>query len=445
VGGVPLSDDCPQRSEAAGLRVLFINTVYSGGGAERSARELMEGVAAAGAETTMLVSARRGNEPPAVRGVRWAHERVFRPVERRLRRPLDWAHLGSRLALRRVTRASFDVVHLHNLHGGWISLRAVADLARRVPCVWTLHDEWAPTGGLAYDLSALGGEYVERARRSPGNELLFGETALAARYRHFIHGSLPRPEVVISPSAYLMDLAARSGRFPGARLVNLPYGLTMQHMPEASVSQREARQRFAGIGPDDRVVLLMAAHFKSLFKGLPAAVDALRTLPADAFKVLLVGGAGEGVAQQIRQRVVQTGYLKDDRAVASAFRAADLTLVPSIADNFPYVALESLACERPLVTFQVGGLTEIVGRDERGLGVTPFDTAQLGRRVMTLLDGPELRARLGEAGRRWVVERCDTGRWVAAHLEVYRDATERFNIRQTAGDSGVAVAPAAGM
>jgi glycosyltransferase involved in cell wall biosynthesis len=418
------------------VRILYINPAYTGGGAERSARELMAGVVAAGAEAAMLVAVPRRGDPPAVRGARVPGERFLRPLERAWGAPLDWTHVGSKLALGRVTPDTYDVVHLHNLHGAWLSFKAVAALARRMPCVWTLHDEWGPTGGLTYDLSRAGGKYVDAVRGQPGWESMFPDAPAARRIRRLLDRQTPRPAALISPSQYLMDLARRSGRFPDARLIHLPYGMTLQNSPAAAVPQAEARRRF-GLYPDGPVVLLMAAHLKAFYKGTAAAVDALRGLPADAFTLLAVGAGADALAGQVPQRVVGTGYLSDDTAVAAAFRAADLTLVPSVADNFPYVGLESMACERPLVTFKVGGLSEMVGNDERGASVAPFDTAELGRRMMALLADPPARARLGRAARQWVGERCDMGRWVSAHLGVYRQACADFEVRRhPAGATG---------
>jgi glycogen synthase len=51
--------------------------------------------------------------------------------------------------------------------------------------------------------------------------------------------------------------------------------------------------------------------------------------------------------------------------------------MPSLGENFPYVALESLACGTPVASFRVGGLVEILGVDERGVFARPFDADDL--------------------------------------------------------------------
>ena len=47
-----------------------------------------------------------------------------------------------------------DVLHLHNLHGGYFDLRVLPELSARQPTVVTMHDEWLYTGHCAYTLDS---------------------------------------------------------------------------------------------------------------------------------------------------------------------------------------------------------------------------------------------------------------------------------------------------
>lgn len=406
------------------MRVLIISTRFSGGGAERSARELFESLQASGVEASMLVCARSPLDPPSVMQGRLPGERALH-IFRKLFGPIDWIHIGSRLALRRIRRGNFDVVHMHNLHGHWISLKGLKALCRQMPSLWTLHDEWATTGGMSYDLSRVGGKYEQDIRNYPGTDLHFPDSAKSQQYRRYLDPRLPQPAILICPSTYMQGLVAKSGRFPGVQCEHVPYGLRFKDLPDVRISRQEARQQF-GFEPSDKIVLLAAAHMRAGFKGIPIAVDALRELPADACKVLIMGRGGEEIAQSLPQKAVATGFIKDDARVAAVYRAADVTLVPSVADNFPYVALESMACATPLLAFRVGGLTEMVGNNERGLLARPFDVSEYATNIKSLLQSPERRELLGANGRNWVDQNCDMQKWTQKHIDLYHAAIERF-------------------
>jgi glycosyltransferase involved in cell wall biosynthesis len=92
------------------------------------------------------------------------------------------------------------------------------------------------------------------------------------------------------------------------------------------------------------------------------------------------------------------GVLSEDE-LAYAYSAADVFLLPSLADNLPNTAIESSACGTPVVGFGVGGVPEIVRDGETGRVVEPGDGAAFADAVRALLDDEELRARLGAGAR----------------------------------------------
>ncbi|MEZ0264004.1 MAG: glycosyltransferase [Phycisphaerae bacterium] len=427
------------------MRITYLSTLYRGGGAERCARELFESVRAAGHETRMLVARPTPPMPAGVRPVRLPGEKYLRAACR-LGLRAEWRHIGSALALRRVRPSDTDVLHLHNLHGGWMSIPAAARAARRIPAVWTLHDEWAVTPGVAYDLS--------RVLDAPTIAAWFGDEASltttdprAKALARYLRPRLPRPELLIVPSAYLCDLASRALHLAGVPVKRIPYGVEMVRSDNATVDRAAARARF-GIAPGARVVLLLAADLSSPYKGARLAVEVLAHLAALStdVTVLLAGRNTAAVADSLRTaaggdgrlRVADAGLLSGDGVLARAYRAADLSLVPSVADNFPYVALESLACATPVVSFAVGGMPEIVGDSAfpddfgpRGLTAPPFDPAALADRTARVLADPDLRARLGDAGARWARARCHPAAALRANLDAYAEAIELRRRRAT--------------
>ena len=402
------------------MKVLLISPRYSAGGAERSARDLFDRLPALGIQTGMLAAQRVANDPPGVRGIRLPGEKYLRLLEI-FRKPIHRRYPGSVLALARVRE--WDVVHLHNLHGGWISIPAVSRLARRKPVVWTLHDEWAATGGVHYDVSRV--IPPDELDRRFGTDYPFHpHTPLARRTRRFLDRWMPRPTALISPSRYIADLITASHLFDGVPIHLIPYGVEMLGAPEADLPRAQARLHF-GIAPEAKVILMAAATLKSAYKGAWLAVEALRKLPADAATVLLLGDASREIAGQLPQRVIAPGFVADRGVLAKAFRAANLTLIASVADNFPYVALESLACKTPVVAFRVGGLPEIIGDNERGLLADPLDTTGLASNATRLLADDELNARLGGNGRCWVERHCRMDDFLSANVRIYQQCSER--------------------
>jgi glycosyltransferase involved in cell wall biosynthesis len=82
-------------------------------------------------------------------------------------------------------------------------------------------------------------------------------------------------------------------------------------------------------------------------------------------------------------------------------RSADMLIMPTIAQEaLGRTAVEAMAVGRPVIASRIGGLPTTVADGATGLLFEPGDTADLARKIEMLLDDPDLRQRLGLAGRR---------------------------------------------
>ncbi|MDH4280771.1 MAG: glycosyltransferase, partial [Acidimicrobiia bacterium] len=77
----------------------------------------------------------------------------------------------------------------------------------------------------------------------------------------------------------------------------------------------------------------------------------------------------------------------------------DIFVLPSFAEGVPVVLMEAMGAGLPVVATYVGGMTELVTDEATGFLVRPFDRDQLIARIEQLIDDPELRQRMGQAGR----------------------------------------------
>jgi glycosyltransferase involved in cell wall biosynthesis len=408
------------------MKVLHISPFYSGGGAERCARDFFELQKKQGMQTTMWTALRRDTDPPDVHSIRLPGERYLLPLDYALYYT-DWRHVGSIWKLESLRRGDFDVVHVHNIHGNWISIGAVKRLCERLPVVWTLHDEWAPTGGLVCDLSrVLPLEEAKKLSSQSSRFVPYYETRGVKRLRGFLKKNMPRPAAIIAVSHHTSRLVDREGWFPGIRKYRIPYALPLLDEPNTSMPRAEARAQLK-IPANARVALIIAQYLNVPHKGMDLAVAALRAIPAaERPHVLVLGKGTDEIQQQLAGFSLTTGYAANQAELARAYRAADVMLIPSRAEGYGYVVVESFACETPVVAFKVGSLPELIGDSERGLLADPFDVEQLSTALRKLLDDAPLRERLGTAARTWVRRECDT----TSVLDQIRDVYETVSGKQ---------------
>lgn len=128
----------------------------------------------------------------------------------------------------------------------------------------------------------------------------------------------------------------------------------------------------------------------------------------------------------LADRVMLPGYLSGS-VLSHFYNVSDIHLVPSKYEPFGIVALESMVNGVPTIVANSGGLDEIVDHGSTGLKFTSGSAAELARAVLQLANDADLRARLGEAGRRKALEVYNWTRVSELTAEVYREAATRVS------------------
>lgn len=208
-----------------------------------------------------------------------------------------------------------------------------------------------------------------------------------------------RMDAVIAISRAARDALAARGIDP-ARVAIVPSGVAVESFRDLD---RAAARHTLGIDPEVPVLAMVASlHAR---KGHAVLLDALARLAADGLAPLcLAAGTGpEGDALQDRaqrlgvaSRVRWLGQVADVRPVLAA---ADVAVMPSLAEGLGVAAIEAMAASRPVVASAVGGLPELIADDVQGLLVPPGDAAALAGALRRALGDATLRGRLGAAGR----------------------------------------------
>lgn len=171
-----------------------------------------------------------------------------------------------------------------------------------------------------------------------------------------------------------------------------------------SEAQVDSVRSAMGIRPGDRVITEVASLSDN--KGQAVLLEAFHRVAAAHERSWLVlvgdGHCRHRLEERARacglaSRVVFTGLLKDVRPV---LRLTDVLVLPTTQREGLSVSLiEGAAAGLPLVGSRLGAIPEVVEDGVNGILVQPRDAEDLRRALDTLLCNPELRKRMGEAGR----------------------------------------------
>ena len=220
--------------------------------------------------------------------------------------------------------------------------------------------------------------------------------------------------VAVSPQ--VRDDLVSLGVAPRERFVVVRVGIELEQRVAAERDGRGESRRVLGIGPDR-----FAVGWIGRMTGVKRTDDVLR-----AFRRLRDRGVdaclcmiGDGPDRPaVERRAHELGLMRDtfflgyQEEVAPFYAAFDAMILPSINEGTPVSAIEALAAGRPVVATRVGGVPDVIREGEDGFLVEPGDVDALAERLARLAADPELRERLGTAGRARVIPRYSVERLV---------------------------------
>jgi D-inositol-3-phosphate glycosyltransferase len=282
----------------------------------------------------------------------------------------------------------YDVVHAHYWLSGW-----TAELARRyweTPFVQMFHT----TAHMKNAVSADAHQESDLRLRTEKRLLTLADGIIAA-----------------NPDERA-DLIWRMG-VPSEKVCTIPPGVDIELFhPQSGAACRVE----LGIAPDERVVLFVGRI--DPIKGIDTLVDAAEIMlargsiePAPTF--LIVGGdldadgAPVGPLADVANSIEQRGIAASFRLVGSQpqdqlpvfYAAADVVAVPSRYESFGLVAVEALACGKPVVASRVGGLRFTIDEGTTGFLVKPQSPQALAEALELILSDATLRAAMSAAAR----------------------------------------------
>ncbi len=115
------------------------------------------------------------------------------------------------------------------------------------------------------------------------------------------------------------------------------------------------------------------------------------------------GSQRQTIARRAEDLGVSSGYnyrgiYNSPQDCRAFMKQLDVFIMPSFTEGTPNSIVEAMACGKPTIASNVGGIPDMVGEDS-GILVPPGDHAALGQAMITLAQNPDLRNRMGEAAR----------------------------------------------
>lgn len=405
------------------LSIVHINTHDKAGGAAKVAWRLMEAQRAEGHNANMLVGAKMSNSQSSYAFPLEIDQSIQAHCKQNGQ--LFYEYQGSHKLINHPLIRNADVLHLHNLHGGYFNPFSVSALSHLKPVVWTLHDMQSITGHCAHSFDCMkwmvtcGG--CPSLDREPALAVDTTTQLLQDKKLVYDHSFLQ----LVTPSRWLKNKVERS------ILRNQPVELIYNGIDTSifrPYAKKEARKRFRI--PEDVLVLGAVGHGGTLenqWKGGRYTQAALEIFMARFPDGIFVNIGAD--SENANPRILNVPHISNESELAEAYSALDIFLYTSIADNCPLVVLEALSCGIPIVTFDTGGIPELVRDGVDGLVSQYKNEREIVRSLERLATDAGLRATYSGNARERAMSEFDQKIMIKKYEKLYNHCLKEHKTR----------------
>ncbi|MHC4438556.1 MAG: glycosyltransferase, partial [Planctomycetota bacterium] len=229
--------------------------------------------------------------------------------------------------------------------------------------------------------------------------------------------------LIITPSKWLNDKVEKSIlSHCRAKIINNAVDDSIFYpLPKA-----EARKQL-GLSKDDFIILFaVQGGSVNSWKGFTYAVEALQQLQNTNKKVTLICLGNKKKSESLVQENVKirnVGYIDSESSMRAYYSAAEAYLLPSVADNSPLGIIESLACGTPVISFNVGGIPELVDHQKTGYIAEYKNTKDLSNGIEWLMSlSSDMMVEMSKECAQKTMKKHALRMQMKDYLDVYRQA-----------------------
>jgi len=304
-----------------------------------------------------------------------------------------------------------DIIHFHNLHNYFFNLYSLPEISRQKKILWTLHDMWSVTGHCSFSINCT--RWKKGCGKCPMKmaypPIFIDTTRNICSRKEKIYS---RTEMqIITPSKWLQNVA-QTGILREKRNYHIPYGINTDVFRQ--IDGKTTVRKKLTLPADQKIVCFCANHgLKNKQKGGEYTLELVKRNPEVLF--LLIGGRKKIDFRNIKQ----IPYISNPDTLAQYFNASDALLLPSVAENYPFIVLEAMSCGLPVVGFNCGGVAEQIKHKTNGYLARFANTDDLnaGLRYILSLNEDDYQRHSQDAVQTGSVHTME--RHISQYLEIY--------------------------
>lgn len=317
--------------------------------------------------------------------------------------------------VKRINESDADIVNLHWIQNEMLSIKDISKINK--PIVWTLHDMWAFCGSEHYtdDFRWRTGYTNNRPNGEIGFDLNYWAWRRKQKY-------WKKPMKIITPSKWLSRCVSESNLMSRCSVTTIANPINIESFKPTN--KKIARNQLNL--PIEKELILFSAPGgeKDTRKGFDLLLSALKRLKVsnqhNNLELVVIGQSRPKLVSDNNFPIHYMGRLHDDISLCLVYNSVDAIIIPSRQDNLPNTGVEAQACGVPIVSFNVGGLSDIIGHKKTGYLAKAFDISDLANGISWVLVN-SINMNLRDNARKNSVLKFSETKVAEKYIEIYRE------------------------
>lgn len=318
-----------------------------------------------------------------------------------------------------------DIVHYHQIHNSRLSLPELFEEFKNKPSIISLHDPWMMTGRCVHPMKC--DKWKNGCYNCQYLNTLFSLKEDNCSELWKIKSLIKDTDIdVIVHSEFMYKMAKKSPYLKDMRIHLINFGLDINKF-NFKISKSEAKSKL-GILPNSKVIFFRE---QEALKGTNYVVEALKKLNVKT-PITILTCSEKGLLQELEDKytVIELGTLSEEE-ILNCYNAADLFLMPSIAESFGMMAIEAMASKVPVIVFDNTALPYTTGAPDYGILVKDRDSKDLKDKIEYYIVNDKEREKRGELSKKFVQSKYDINNYYSSIKKVYKEAykNQKYKIK----------------
>jgi glycosyltransferase involved in cell wall biosynthesis len=318
-----------------------------------------------------------------------------------------------------------DVFLIRSIHGGFLPFWLPWRLSKKAPVIWRFPDMWALTGHCAFAYNCL--KWQKECGQCPllkDYPAIFIDTSrLLFRWKKYFYS---RSNLhLVAPSKWMLENIKKSPILRQLPSYYIPIGIDTELFKPIS-----RREKFT--------LIIVSGSLKDKRKGANVLPGILRQLDKELknknifLDIFWVGEKDISAVEFNKLSNINNIFVghKKESELAEYYGQSHLHILPTLADNLPNTIIESLACQTPVVVFDIGGCSDAVKHLKTGYLAEPANAEDFVRGIMYFLNDSKALEACGKAGRELVKQQftsqLQAQRYKALIKQVYQENKKKL-------------------